>query len=156
MRRAGNSDGFSLVEVIVALGMMAGVLISVAGMLTLGGRYVKSGRNASEGLAVARDIMEELHGWGFEQTYRLFGKDGNAVSYTIKTDELDAVDYVWQDVDEPTWQDMLENLHEARAEIRIESLAGNLNVANAIRIHVTVRWREGPRPREVRLSTLRL
>ena len=77
--------------------------------------------------------------------------------FAILTDDLDPEDYIWKDPGEPTWQETLDrSLHDSRAEIRIESLAGNLNVATAIRIHVTVRWMEGPRPREVRLSTLRL
>ena len=156
MTQRERSAGFSLVEVIVAMGMLAWILIAIAGLLSLGGRHVKSGRSSSQALAVARDIVEEIDGWGFHQTYTLFGKDGLAADYTIRTDELQPADYVWQAPGEPTWQDALTpELFEARAEIRIESLGGNLAVSNAIRVGVTVSWMEGQRPRNVRLALLR-
>ncbi len=39
-----NDGGFSLVEVIIAIGVLAGVLLSIASMFMLGGRQVKAGK----------------------------------------------------------------------------------------------------------------
>ena len=50
MRRR-DEKGFSLIEVVIALGLLAGVLIAIAGLFILGGRSVKSGRTSSEALA---------------------------------------------------------------------------------------------------------
>jgi len=158
MRPLGSrSAGFSLIEVLVSVGMLAGVLIAVAGLLTLAGKQVKSGRSNSEALAVARDIVEEVGGWGFHQTYSLFGEDGTATEYTIRSDSLLPSDYIWQDPGDPTWQEILERtLFNAWAEIHIESLAGNLEDATEIRVTATVFWSESARNRSVQLATVKM
>jgi type II secretory pathway pseudopilin PulG len=148
-----SDGGFSLVEVVIALGILGGVLVSIAGLFVIGTRQVQSGRNASEALAVARTIVEEMQGWGFRQTYILFEDPlctpGAASACTIDS-KLNA--------QAARWQAQLESmLPDSRAEIVIESLEGvNLDVSSALRIHVTVFWTEGLRPRRVRLSAVRL
>ena len=42
-----REQGFSLVEVILALGILAGVLISIAGLFIMGSKQVKSGRTST-------------------------------------------------------------------------------------------------------------
>jgi Tfp pilus assembly protein PilV len=42
-----NERGLSLIEVILALGLLGGVLISIAGMFILSERQVKSGKTAT-------------------------------------------------------------------------------------------------------------
>lgn len=59
-----DERGFSLLEVILALGMLAAVLVSTTGLLVMGSYQTKSGRTASEALSVARTILEEMQGWG--------------------------------------------------------------------------------------------
>jgi prepilin-type N-terminal cleavage/methylation domain-containing protein len=84
MRRR-DERGFSLIEVLVALGLMAGVLIAIAGLFVMGGRSVKSGRTSSEALAAAREIVEETNAWGYTQLWGNFGLAGTATTYTIDT-----------------------------------------------------------------------
>jgi prepilin-type N-terminal cleavage/methylation domain-containing protein len=84
MRRR-DERGFSLIEVLVALGLMAGVLIAIAGLFVMGGRSVKSGRTSSEALAAAREIVEETNAWGYTQLWENFGLAGTATTYTIDT-----------------------------------------------------------------------
>ena len=74
--------GFSLVEVVVALGLLAGVLISISGLFVLANRQLDGGRNHSIALSVARDVLEEMDGWGFRQIYSTFGFDGTAARAT--------------------------------------------------------------------------
>ena len=50
MRRRGDS-GFSLVEVVIAMALLAGVLIAISGLFIIGGAQVKSGRKSTEALA---------------------------------------------------------------------------------------------------------
>lgn len=151
---ARNQEGFSLVEVIVALGLLGGVLISVAGLFVLGGRQVKSGKTATEALSVARGILEQMNGWGFHQVYTLLGSDGSTVSFTADTRTID------EDSMEK-WQPLLdEKLLNSYAEIEVTSLssgaAPNLDATKSIRIVVTVHWDEGRRPRTLQVATVRM
>ena len=43
--------GFSLAEVVVALGLLASVLLSIAGLVVMGARQLHGGRSSSEALA---------------------------------------------------------------------------------------------------------
>ena len=62
--------GFSLVEVVVALGLLAAVLISISGLFVLAHKQVDGGRKNSVALSVARDILEEMDGWSYRQLYQ--------------------------------------------------------------------------------------
>ncbi len=156
--RRGAERGFSIIEMIVALGLLAGVLIAVSSLFVLGGKQVKSGRTSSEAMAVGRDILEEMNNWGFKQTYLLFGLDGAANTYTIDTrTSTAAVCTAWQS-----------NLNaklgaSAYATIELDSLAqtGTPPVMNAsscrnIRVLVTVNWSQGTRPRSLVVGTVRM
>jgi type II secretory pathway pseudopilin PulG len=84
MRRK-DERGFSLVEVVVALGLLAGVLIAIGGLFILGGRSVKGGRTSSEALTAGKEILEEMNGWAFTQLWDNFGLAGTATTYTVDT-----------------------------------------------------------------------
>lgn len=84
MRRRGER-GFSLVEVVIALGLLAGVLIAIGGLFVLGGRSVKSGRTSSEALTAGKEIIEEMNSWAFTQLWQNFGLAGTAATYTVDT-----------------------------------------------------------------------
>lgn len=149
-----NERGLSLIEVILALGLLGGVLISIAGMFILSERQVKSGKTATQALAVARTISEEITGWSFRQTYQMFGSDGAAISYTY---DSEVNTYAAK------WQTMLDDGLEldSNATILVASVpptggaAPALNAAQAIRVTVTVFWSEGNRARSVRTMTVR-
>ena len=145
-----GAGGFSLIEVIAAMGLLAGVLLAIAGLFVVGAQQVNSGRSSSEALAVARSVIEEMNGWAFRQCYGLLGETGNAQSYTIDTRDLDPADFQWQG-------DLERTFKGAWAEIRLESLDGvNLDSTSAIRVTVEVFWTEGPRSRHLALSTVRM
>jgi hypothetical protein len=142
--------GFSLAEVMVALGVLASVLISVAGLLVVGNRLVKSGRGSSQALAVARDLLEECDGWSFARTYEAFGCDPAQPSCT--RDTTDASMASWRRPPE-------EALHQERVEVTIETLetgAIPLEASRALRLTVSVFWTEGLRQRSTRLTTVRM
>jgi prepilin-type N-terminal cleavage/methylation domain-containing protein len=155
MRR--DERGFSLVEVIVALALLGGVLISIAGLFVIGARQVESGRESTEALSVARGIIEQMNKWGFQQTYLLFGANGTATTYTFDTRTI---------TDPPTtgmakWQPMLtEKIPGSYATISVTSLGPGtppaLNLTRAMRVVVTVRWAEKLRQRQVQLATVRM
>jgi prepilin-type N-terminal cleavage/methylation domain-containing protein len=160
MRRHDES-GFSLVEVIIALALLAGVLITISGLFVVGAKQVKSGRTSSEGLAVAREIQEVMHGWGYAQLWTRFGYDGLATTYTVDTRSCGAC---------TAWQTTLSTKlgPSAYADIRIESVANAIGtvtdfadasgaiLAKSIRVTVTAHWEELPgRNRSITLGTVR-
>jgi len=159
--RGRGERGFSLVEVAIALGLLAGVLIAISGLFVVGAKQVKSGRTSSEGLAVAKEIHEEMLAWGYSQIWTAFGYDGQAASYTVDS-RTNAACSVWQS----TLQSKLGP--SAFATIQLASVAdadgallnfadgsGNILSKN-LRISVTVSWTEVPsRPRSVTVGTTR-
>jgi prepilin-type N-terminal cleavage/methylation domain-containing protein len=149
---ARGERGFSLIEVILALALLAAALVSITGLFVMGSGAVESGRTASEALAVARDIHEELEAVSLRQTYEFFGYDGALTSYLIDTrTSLPAA--AWQQV-------LAEKLPNAWATIALESLGPStppaLESTRAIRVSVTVFWTEGARARSIDLAAVRM
>lgn len=145
--------GFSLAEVVVALGLLGGVLISMAGLLLLGNRMVTSGRSSSEALAIARDAVEEMKSWNFHQTTARFA-DACDLSQVACTVDASA----GTSAAAAAWQGLVDDaLGNGRIEILLESLEGAaLSAAPGLRVTVTVYWNEGTRARNVRLAMARM
>lgn len=159
--RRGDERGFSLIEVLVALGLMAGVLIAIAGLFVLGGRSVKSGRTSSEALALGREIVEEMNAWGYTQLWGNFGLAGTANTYTVDTATCVTADCTG-------WQNSIVGRlgTTAHATIKLDNVvqagqplvdfvdgAGNLLSRN-VRVTVTVLWTQVPgRSRQVSVVT---
>lgn len=148
-----RSRGFSLVEVILALGLLGMSMISVAFLLTQGARSTKGGRTASEALSVGRTILEEMEGWGFHQAHLAYGYDGSAKTYTVDT-RNNSYCAGWQ-------SELDEKLEDGYGIIQLESISSGVSPpvmadTAAIRITVTVYWSEGDRDRNVTLAALKL
>src|SRR5881409_3160768 len=69
----GQARGFSLVEVIIAIGILAGVLLSIGSMFMLGGRQVKTGKTITEATALCHDLMEAFDSQSFTALYTNLG-----------------------------------------------------------------------------------
>jgi len=159
--KRGDERGFSLIEVVVALGLLAGVLIAIAGLFVMGGRSVKSGRTSSEALAVGREIVEEMSAWGFTQLWGNFNLAGTAATYTVDTNTCVTADCTgWQTA-------LVAKLGStAHATVKIDSVtqagqpgvnfvdgAGNI-LARNVRVTVNVLWTQVPgRSRQVSVVT---
>jgi type II secretory pathway pseudopilin PulG len=142
--------GSSLIEVTLAMGLMAGVLGSVAGLFVLGAGGVHSGRRASEALSVARSIVEEMQGWGFDQTYEEFGLDGANNSYEVDTRS---------NANTTAWQAALDEKLSGHATITITAIDSggpSLDGCTQMRLTVTIHWQEGSRKRQVQLQAVRM
>ena len=154
--------GFSLVEVVLALGLLAGVLIAISGLFVVGAKQVKSGRTSSEALAVAKEIQEEMLALGL-----LEDLDGRSAT-TARPQATR-----WIPARTPpaiVWQSTLQTKlgPSAFATIEISSVAdacgasgnfadasGNI-LAKNVRVGVTVSWTEVPgRARSVTVGTTR-
>lgn len=148
MRRAGEQAGFSLIEVIVALGLLGGVLLSVAGMFLVGERQVRRGRTESIALMAAQSILEDIGGWNHVATWERFGLSGNAATYSVDS-QVNTYAQRWQ----PNLHDLLAN---GRTEIRVESCDGaDLVDTDAVRVVVTVFWTEATQGRRTELALVR-
>jgi Tfp pilus assembly protein PilV len=152
-----------LIEVVVALGLLAGVLIAIAGLFILGGRSVKSGRTSSEALAAGKEIVEEMNAWAYSDLWRRFGYNGQAKTYTADTNTCTTADCT-------AWQAALVAKlgPSAHATIKLDSVAqGSLTVpdfedgagsvlARNVRLTVNVLWRQVPnRNRQLSVVTTR-
>ena len=153
-----SQGGFSLVELVIAIGLLAGVMLAIAGMFSFAGKQVKSGRTSSEALAVGRQILEEMNGWAYRQTYENFGLDGAAATYSIDTrTSTNAFAQKWHAI----LQSKLGQ--SAYATIALASVVGsgsppvmNSGTAKNYRVTVTVHWTEITRPRTVTVATVRM
>jgi Tfp pilus assembly protein PilV len=162
MRRR-DERGFSLIEVVIALGLLAGVLIAIGGLFILGGKSIKSGRTSSEALATGKEIVEEMNGWAFMQLWRNFGYSGTAATYTVDTQTCTTADCI-------SWQSALVAKlgPTAHATIKLDSVAqASLSVPNFedgagavlarnVRVTVSVLWTQVTgRSRQVTVVTTR-
>ena len=146
-------SGFSLVEVILAMGLLGGVMISISSMFILGGREVQSGKQTTEALSIAQDIAEEIKTFSFRGTYLFF--EGSSSDTTLQADSSSPGDPA------DKWQpDLDARFHEGKALIDIIPVGGpdtppQLGSADFLRVRVTVEWLQGQRNRSVSLQTLR-
>ena len=156
-RTADSQAGMSLVEVLIALGIMAGVLISVASLFVLGGQRVKGGRDMTQALAVASNITEDLRTSGFLSMPESMpscclpncdASTGCTVDSTVDTFAL---------AEYQPWID--QELYQGRAEITITPIGGatvppNFASADGIRVRVEILWSEGTSQRSVTQETV--
>lgn len=140
--------GTSLVEVVIALGLLAGLLISVAGLISLGNRQISSSARVSHALVVAQSILEALELDAYHRTYSSLDCDPTLASCRVGSGETIVHD----------WHALAaETLPAPSVEIRIDAVgASSLEAAPALRITVAVSWQEGLRSRRLRLTTLRV
>lgn len=148
-----RSAGFSFVEVLVALSILTGVLLAVAGMFVVANRLLYSGRNQTVALSIARDIVEEMDGWYYAQTWTEYGLDGSASDYVVDS-RVNAFASKWQAA-------LDRELIDSRAEVRLNALADGgpppaLSASSALRVSVEVHWNDGKRQRSVSLATVRM
>ena len=148
-----RSAGFSLVEVLVALSILTGVLLGVAAMFGFANGLLHSGRDQTVALSIARDIVEEMDGWYYAQTWTEYGLDGSASEYVVDS-RVNAFAAKWQAA-------LDRDLSGARAEVRLNALADPgpppaLSASSALRVSVEVHWNDGKRTRSVSLATVRI
>jgi Tfp pilus assembly protein PilV len=139
-----HAAGGNLIEVVIALALVAGACLSGAGLLTVGNRQVDRGGQRSQALAVAQAVAEDLRAEPAERLASRLGCDGTAPACTAVTGE--AAVAAWQ-----AWADA--RLPAARLRVDAAALgAGSLDAAPAVRLTVDVGWGHTLRPRAVALS----
>jgi hypothetical protein len=141
--------GFSLVEVVIAIGVLAGVLLSICSMFILGGRQLKTGKTMTEATALAHDIMETFDKLSFNNLYTTFGAGTGSTSVSIDTNTGTNVITPWKG-------EVTRKLEGGVATARLDPVGGaNFGNAIGIKMTVTVTWTELGRTQTVSMSTVR-
>jgi hypothetical protein len=77
--------GYNLIEVIVAMALLATVVLSIAGLFVMGRRNVYSGKEMTAAVSMATRVSEDLSGLSVPELYDAFGING--ASTTALSDE---------------------------------------------------------------------
>lgn len=149
--RRRRERGMTLVEILIALGILAGVLVSVASLFVLGGQRVKSGRQMTEASTIASDILEEVESFG-DQVVDLFPSCTTNTGCTVSTDTDSFASAQWNAL-------IKQSLYMGRAEITLTPLGGavsppTFDSAEGIRAHLDVIWNEGPNVKTLTVETV--
>jgi len=149
--------GFSLIEVVISLGLLTTVLVAIASMFVLGQANVKSGRTLTEATAVAQHIMEDINKLSYNGLQVFFVGTPNLSTLTSYTaDTRVASSYA-----NTTYNTFIKSkLYKGYALIVLTPIGGNIkpavwNSGEAIRINVTVYWTELTRNRKVSIENVR-
>jgi len=80
-RGRGDTSGYSLVEVLAASVLLAGVLLAIMTMFVAGGQQINSGKLMSKATSIAQDVLEEFRRLSYRQSYQILddtlGSDAN-------------------------------------------------------------------------------
>jgi type II secretory pathway pseudopilin PulG len=151
--KPNRQDGFSLIEVTLALGLLATVLISIASLFIIGGKQVHQGKSTTSATAVGQTIMERIDQLPYVETYGYFGGTDTSTSLVVSTANTGNNANQWQ-------SEIQSRLGpNASGTILITPLGSasplNMGSASALRVRVTVNWTELGRFRSVALQTIR-
>lgn len=149
--KARGARGFSLVEVIIAIGVLAGLLLSIATMFILGGRQVKNGKTITQATALVQDIMEEYDRSSFTGLYTGLGAASTDTTRTVVSTTTGSPLQAWQ-------TEIARKLNNGAATVTIDAVGNgtpNFGTAAGIRLTVAISWNELGQAHAVRMSTLR-
>lgn len=162
--------GYSLIEVLAASTLLAGVLISIMTMFVYGGQNINSGKLMTKATSITTDSLEEFRRMNYVQCYEILEDMRNDADsqYEWRSDEfgpnapLDggAFDLVLEE-----WKaDVEQELPEGRMVITVKGLAGlgadptaeAFIDADVLQVVVSVEWRDKRRERSVVFQILKV
>ena len=146
-----SERGFNLIEVTIAIGVLAGVMLSIASMFILGGRQVKTGKTITEATVLAQDLMEQFDKESFTSLWTNLGAAWTDSTRTVLSTTTGSPIQGWQ-------AEIIRKLQNGAASVTLDAMGpGTPNFGNAtgIKVSVILSWNELGRPQSVRLSTVR-
>jgi len=141
-------SGTTLLESVIALGLLAGLLISAAGLLGQAQRQILGGAHLSQALALTRTVLEDLELLPYDGLVQTLGCDASVPRCLV----------ISGDPAVAAWQRLAElDLPLPAIEIDLRAPSGvSLVEASALRVTVRVSWLEGQRRRRLQLTTWRV
>ena len=144
--RDSRQTGFSLIEVIVALALLAAVLLTVSGLFIQGSQSVNTGRDLTEATSLATNVLEQMDRWAYTQLYTNFCKASTDAAFSFVTSPtptcatFNAIPNAGSGTS--TWQSNIsQRLPNAKATVAVTPMgAATFGAAKGIRVAVTVDW----------------
>ncbi|HET7434445.1 MAG TPA: prepilin-type N-terminal cleavage/methylation domain-containing protein [Thermoanaerobaculia bacterium] len=175
-RKRRSEGGFNLIEVIVAMALMAVVVVSIMGLFVAGRRNVYSGKQMTQAVAVANRVMETMSGLDKPGVVAAFGLPAtgtgasvsvNGVTYANSflrtTSNITAANDVSGYL--TTWRnDIVNNKRFSNPEVSViitpagdsTNTPAHIDTGTLLRIRTVVTWREGTRRRNVTLDSVKV
>ncbi|MGH9456755.1 MAG: type IV pilus modification PilV family protein [Thermoanaerobaculia bacterium] len=170
-QRRTSQSGYNLVEVLVAMGLLASVLISIVTLFVMGRKNVYSGKQMTRAVSVATSVNEDLIPLNPARTWEAFGIDASdSVSdqlvhgVTYEDAILRSTDDLSDDVEGylARWLDLIpqQRLADARVTLILQPRelvdSSDVTTARLIQIKIIVEWDEARRHRSVVLESAKL
>ena len=152
-----RADGFSLIEVIIAMALLAMVMLSISGLFIQGSKSIKDGKEMTEGLAQATDVLEDIDALSYRRVYAAFGAADTDTSFTADT-RTNTFASRWQaQIEEAVWEGYatIDLLPLGLNTVDPTCVSTNFGCGQAIRVTVTVHWQERGQAQRLSLATMR-
>ncbi len=151
--------GYSLIEVMIAAGILGGVLISISSMFIAGTQSVRSGRDMTRATTIASSAMEDVMTLPFDLVYSLTGADRSAetgvwdTTLPIPVLSGSAEDVFLMTTLLDSWAEQVESelgsgelTYQVDGIVRLPSAGvedlGSFNESTYLRVRITVTWIE--------------
>ena len=169
-RRRSSASGFSLIEVLVAVALLAVILLALMGLISTGVQRAYSGKKMTAATVIAQAAMERANVYA---AHRLLGAADTATTASQTWTRIGATTTPaavtgtsTEAIERTAWHELLagadlptDNAFPATLTVSMTPMpAGEtFETATMVRVVVDVNWTEwGRRPRQVRLQTLNL
>lgn len=162
--RKKSESGFSLIEVLIALALMAVIILAVMGLVTAGMHRAYGGKKMTEAAVLAQAVLERVNQPAAQNLINSTNTSDRSVTWSNNGTVTPAAEGTTAGAERDRWRSLFANAplptnpaNPTTMTVRVEAVpAGSTWLTAAmIRITVDVMWRErGTRARHVRLQTL--
>jgi type II secretory pathway pseudopilin PulG len=151
--------GYSLVETLLAAGLLAFILVSVSGLFVVGGQNVRSGRELTKATTIANSAMEQVLSWNYDKVYAFAGGAATDQTKTWDTSQANPA-YSGTSSDVADWTatanawrtELAQQVRGGKLTYKVDGVArlpvtGNPGLttfqdAQFLRVTITVEWSE--------------
>ena len=162
-----RTKGYNLIEVIIAMGILAWVILAIAGLFSYGTRGVYSGKIQTKATALAQKVVEDMRNLSTRSDrYSIFGGADGDTTHTYDSRTAAATGNAYFDDIRQQWTDALTELpgyqataaSQAYVWCRVDAVDADpsatptLKTCDFLSMDLQVHWQEGVRHRQVRFQ----